>query len=327
MRPRRLVGGGLLFQLRGLVGVVLLGASAAAAGQPTLVFGRIDLGLRIHSADGGGVEPGSRSRIGLRTGEDLGFGWRTALSLEQRFEPDTGTLVRVAPGVSASTLACTDQRLGLVISHYAYGALIAGRRPTPAADVALMADAWGGDTVAADSSRRLVQPACADGRRALPRSLTYRSVQFDGLSFELQWSTATASLPAAQRGASVLFAQGGTAAAIGLHRWRAGHWEAPAGLVVDAGPGRLLVGHTLAQGADGRSRFWSVAYAGFFRGGEWRLGWTSSRAAQRASAGKVAAGFHYPLSATTVAYVDASQTRGPGQAPTRAADVGLKHNF
>ena len=103
----------------------MLGTSAAMAQTTSTLYGVLDVAMRHDSAAGErrtGMAPGfssGGSRLGFRTREDLGSGWRAASVLEMGFNPDDGQMQTPGFGRQAY-LGIGSDRLGMFSFGHQY---------------------------------------------------------------------------------------------------------------------------------------------------------------------------------------------------------------
>lgn len=315
----------------GLAAALGFAAWPALAQMHIDIYGRLDASIAVVKGDPMSSEPldrntfhgmwnASRSRIGIKTTEDLGLGLKVRAVIEHSLslrgdtyiiDPDTGQ-----PATFADALAYVE------VSHYAWGRFQVGRGPNIVRELAITSAAWGGDTLAGDPFASILsfQERLAPRRKAI----SYESPMFGNLTLEAQaivgkdnWQFAT----------TATFAAGSRSLMLGWWRGENGDWLVPIAVGWPLGLWQVS-----AVGSTGRSQGRNGSYAAVsftrpWRAAEWRLGVARYQVQNDPITHKASFGFHKAFAPRLVGYLDVVGARDRAGRRRSGADVGVKLTF
>lgn len=273
-----------------------------------------------------------RERLGQFSASELGFrgtvpldrGWYAQFELAHGFQ--------LADGQSADDCGRFFDRAAVVgIGHRSYGRVQLGRRAQPAWGIALLADPFGGSSVASPGDAAYYRPPAGRGGVYKVRSddaVTLSTPHDPNWSVELQGRVGNEGQ--AERGLAVRWQHGAWQVGAGWQRWddqtralplaaavQVGHWRASAGVTWgrwDGQPYRnLLLGLAIRQRSGARpGEILFAANAHDVAGSDvWRLG----------------LGYVYPLSRRTTLRAEFGAVTKEGQATRGRAGFGIRHSF
>lgn len=321
-----------------LASVAALSASSVFAQSNVSLYGRMDLGLRLESAQqvpNSAIESGSYSALGFKGQEDLGQGLKAFFQMEHRMDASTG--------------ANKDQDhffndISVIGLSGSFGTVRMGRSDNTL-DIAADPDAFGGDFVGGRGNRR----AGADEK--WDNGVMYFTPEVAGFQAVIGGAFAEGNeFNSGLRqknplGLTVLYKNGNLTSALGYMQ-RANQDKAyAASATYDFGVLKtfLTMAHNDGKGngevvddgfhgaADGKRSTYDLGVAVPMGAGSIRAKYNFDRrfvAAENVTkTHDLGLGYWHNLSKRTQLYVTGNVEKIEGQKTTRAMDMGVLHNF
>lgn len=304
------------------------------------VYGRLDLGLvrrnfvdpenRCHpprraAQTRWAVDNVSRSHIGWRQDAPLGRGLSVHMNLEHSFDASRGRLVN-------DCRVFFDAARWVGLSHQDWGRIELGLRDQPAWQVALLADPWGGSSVASPRDGHYRTPLVHGGayRMRTDQAVTLQTPDLAGLRIDLQAAMHQGDGPGSEHGGAWWYARGSWRLAIGWQHWDGDNQALPIAAVWQVGMAQLHLGHT--SGRVGGARYasalvgLSVEERSGARRGVWR--WAVNRQTEdgKAPISRLSMGHVLPLNRRVGVYFNAAVQRTHGNTEP-SLDFGLRQAF
>lgn len=278
--------------------------------------------------------PPPRERMGQLLASELRFlgtvpldgGWFAQVDLAHGFN--------LADGTPADDCGRFFDRTSLVgIGHRSYGRIQLGRREQPAWGIALMADPFGGSSVASPGDVAYYRSPAGRGGKYRVRSddaVTLTAPYDPNLAVEVQGSANSEG--DAERGLAVRWRHGAWQVGAGWQRWndrtravplaataQVGHWRASLGITWgrwDGQPYRnVLIGLALRERSGAHPGELLVAVNRHDRDAPGADGWL------------LGLGYVYPLSRRTTLRTELAAVDPDGRATRPRAGIGIRHSF
>lgn len=266
----------------------------------------------------------SASELGLRGAVPLDGGWYARFELVHGFSLTNG-------GLADDCGRFFDRAAVVGIGHRSYGRVQLGRLAQPAWGIALMADPFGGSSVASPGDWSYYRPPHGRGGRYRVRAddaVTVSTPYHPHWSLEMQARVGDEGH--AERGLAVRWRHGAWQLGLGWQHWddqtralplaavvQAGHWQASLGATWGRWKGRpyrnVLIGLSIQERSGARPGEILLAVNAHDRAGAdgWRLG----------------VGYIYPLSRRTALRAEFGAVARDGEATTGRAGFGIRHSF
>jgi predicted porin len=320
---------------KSLLALAVLGtlAGAAAAQSSVTLYGRVDLSIaRALGTDYLVMQNGSGSRLGVRGVEDLGGGLKATFNIEHRFAADVGNTGTNNNAANAATTPMWNGRsiLGL---QGGFGQVHFGREYTPAfLYVALRADPWGYDTVAANGALSGRSPIAFDGVRS-NNSITYSSPNVSGFQGHFQWIMDEVAGNNSNGSYSLALTYGAGPLSLGFGRTdydNVADWNLLTA-AYNFGAFKLIGAYGFGENdvSSNKLRDYHIAATMPVGGGEARVSYNKleNRTTDADLSAKFGLGYHYNLSKRTTVYGDYARDSKAFTDNKWGFDVGIKHNF
>jgi predicted porin len=303
-------------------------SGSAFAQSSVTVYGRVDLSVaqQADAVKNNEVRNGSGSRLGFRGTEDLGSGLKAVFHIEHRFNADDGT---------QSKAAFWDGK-AIVGLEGGFGRVTLGREDNPAYALSqIVADPWGTDTVASNSS--IINGRIGTNRYS--NGVNYR-FSASGFTFGAQVAEADGNTPVSGVAEKRPYSLGGAwtngpiVVGIGYENpadeddyWATINGSYSFGFVklgAFFGTGR--------NGSDQKARSYLVSATAPIGQGELRAsyGELKNTSTDVILDRQVSLGYHYALSKRTTIYADVThegRDNIPDNLKSTGYDIGIKHNF
>lgn len=328
-----------------LIALAVLGSIAgfAQAQSNVTIYGVLDAGFTKKSGDTADtatkIGRGDNNRIGFKGVEDLGGGLSATFQIENRFEPDTGT-------VENGTRPLFQGRTTVGLAG-AFGSVKLGRELSSVQAVNPAFDPFGTTTVGAFApffmgNYNSDALSTANAQNRFSNGVFYNSPVMSG--FALGVSAATKEGPAVGAPAGTelpknayslagTYKNGPIGAMLGYERNGISDkfWQLAGSYKV--GPANLMASYSRAKVdlTDFETKSWMLGADIVAGPGNVKIGYGQQKPDSDLKSKKFAIGYQYSLSKRTYLYVDAANLRTDvpvgGDINVRLYDLGLHHSF